>query len=426
MTESDRSRSSSVASTIADIISRLHNRLSEISLRTQRILISEIHELSGDDAQILTLLGDTVTANLETVFTALRNSIPLDEIEPPTVALEYARRLAQRDVPVDVLVRAYRIGHQTVFKILIHQIRQLGLDGETTLDVTDRLTTETFEYIDWISQRAIATYEDERTRWHESRNHDRATHVRDLLKGGDTDVDAMTMAIRYPLRRSHLALVVWFPETSAGSETARLERFIQQLTEAIAPREPHLYIPADRLTAWAWIPAPVGSPSPLTAAISEFVDKSDASPFVAIGGALAGVDGFRRSHQQAMEARRVALSDGNRTKHVIEACEPGVLLAGLLTEDAEGLRVWVSEVLGPLASATENDERLRETVHTFLRSGSSFKAAAAELHLHFNTVRYRVERAIERRGRSIDDDRLDVEVALRLCSLLGDSVLSKS
>ena len=35
--------------------------------------------------------------------------------------------------------------------------------------------------------------------------------------------------------------------------------------------------------------------------------------------------------------------------------------------------------------------------------------------VHFNTVKYRVGRAVERRGRPIDADRLDVELALLLC-----------
>ena len=85
-------------------------------------------------------------------------------------------------------------------------------------------------------------------------------------------------------------------------------------------------------------------------------------------------------------------------------------------------RVWVAEVLGPLASCTENDERLRETLRVFLRAGSSFKAAAEELHLHSNSVKYRVHRAIERRGRPISDGRLDVEVALLLCHWYGERV----
>jgi DNA-binding PucR family transcriptional regulator len=86
-------------------------------------------------------------------------------------------------------------------------------------------------------------------------------------------------------------------------------------------------------------------------------------------------------------------------------------------------RVWVAEVLGPLASCTENDERLRETLEVFLRAGGSFKTAAEELHLHTNSIKYRVQRAIDRRGRPISDGRLDVEIALLLCHWYGTAVL---
>jgi sugar diacid utilization regulator len=65
----------------------------------------------------------------------------------------------------------------------------------------------------------------------------------------------------------------------------------------------------------------------------------------------------------------------------------------------------------PIAIATA---RLRETLRVFVHCGSSYKLAAEQLTLHFNTVRYRVTRAVTRRGRAIEADRLDVEVALLL------------
>ena len=46
-----------------------------------------------------------------------------------------------------------------------------------------------------------------------------------------------------------------------------------------------------------------------------------------------------------------------------------------------------------------------------------------ELNLHFNTVKYRVGRAIARRGREVAADRLDVEVALLACHWYGAAVL---
>jgi len=106
------------------------------------------------------------------------------------------------------------------------------------------------------------------------------------------------------------------------------------------------------------------------------------------------------------------------------ASDPGLSVAALVGRDVDAASAWVDEVLGPLASDSENNERLRETLLVYLRSGSSYTAAADELHLHVNSVKYRIRRAVERRGRPITDDRTDIEVALLLCHWFGPAVLS--
>jgi DNA-binding PucR family transcriptional regulator len=83
----------------------------------------------------------------------------------------------------------------------------------------------------------------------------------------------------------------------------------------------------------------------------------------------------------------------------------------------------VREILGPLSSATDNDARLRETLRLFLGNGASYKATADELNLHFNSVKYRIQRAVERRGAPVGADRLEVELALLVCHWFGGSVL---
>jgi DNA-binding PucR family transcriptional regulator len=93
----------------------------------------------------------------------------------------------------------------------------------------------------------------------------------------------------------------------------------------------------------------------------------------------------------------------------------------LVGNDVEAASAWIDDVLGPLGSATDGDKRLRDTLRAFLGTGSSYKAAAEQLHLHSNTVKYRVQRAVDRRGRPITDDRLDVEVALLLSYWLDAS-----
>src|SRR5450756_1270242 len=80
---------------------------------------------------------------------------------------------------------------------------------------------------------------------------------------------------------------------------------------------------------------------------------------------------------------------------------------------------WVQTTLGSLAIDDENHERLRETLRVFLAVGSSYTAAATELTMHKNSVKYRVERASQERGRPIGHDRMDVELALAACHWLG-------
>ena len=83
----------------------------------------------------------------------------------------------------------------------------------------------------------------------------------------------------------------------------------------------------------------------------------------------------------------------------------------------------MASVLGDLAADNDNDARLRRTLRVFLGCGSSYKLAAEELGSHFNTVKYRVGRAVARRGREIGADRLDVELALLVCHWSGRPVL---
>ncbi len=116
---------------------------------------------------------------------------------------------------------------------------------------------------------------------------------------------------------------------------------------------------------------------------------------------------------------------GKREPTVIAATDPGVSIAALLSGDVADTRAWVAKVLGDLAGDDENDARLRETLRVYLGCGSSYKTAAEELNLHFNTVKYRVGRAVARRGREIDSDRLDVELALLICHWYGITVLQR-
>lgn len=413
-----------IAKAAATIVSSMEDQVNDITRSTQELLVTEISELRGD-TPLLQLLRDTVASNIDTFFSAIRHRISIEHIEPPAAALEYARRLAQREVSANALVRAYRLGHQAVLKIALEEIRVSELDPKLSLGVYELIARISFAYIDRISQLVLATYQDERDRWLGNRNTMRAARVRDLIAGGDVgiDIDAVVATIRYPLRRIHIAMVVWCRESDSGDELTAMERFLDKLAESIGACESPLFISIDHVTGWAWIPLPPNAAPGALGQIRTFAETTTDAPWIAAGNPLPGIDGFRRSHQQAQDARAVAITSDGNVPRFIAASDPGVAVAALVGNNLEAASTWVAEVLGPLSSPTESDERLRETLRAFLRTGSSNKAAAEQLHLHINSVKYRVHRAVERRGRPISDDRLDVEVALILCEWFGAAVL---
>jgi DNA-binding PucR family transcriptional regulator len=213
-------------------------------------------------------------------------------------------------------------------------------------------------------------------------------------------------------------MILWTTEAGAGEpDMLRLERFGLEVAEALKIDSP-LFIATDPSTGWAWLPLQSGTADPI-AEIRRLAD--DGVIRVAVGTIDSGVAGFRESHRRAQDARKVAVA--GRTAPVVAATEPEVRVAALMVDDLARTREWVQNTLGPLASNTAGDAKLRETLRIFLREGSSHTAAAEHLALHRNTVGYRVNKAVQRRGRPIADDQIEVEMALLACAQFHETVL---
>src|SRR6185295_19573410 len=135
-----------------------------------------------------------------------------------------------------------------------------------------------------------------------------------------------------------------------------MERFVQQLAESTGTHESSLFISVDRLTAWAWIPLSADAAPNAVARICAFAEARADAPRIAAGNPLPGVEGFRRSHQQAQGARAVAIASGSNANRFTAAGDAGLAVAALMGSDVSAAQAWVADVLGPLASCTENDE----------------------------------------------------------------------
>lgn len=417
----DAERPDDVAERIAAIADVLSEEFAPLAQALADRMATEIEQL-GDDERLIQLLGASVAANVETVLHVFQHRIDVDRVEVPSAAVEYARRLAQHGVAVDALIRAYRLGQDSFLQRAFEELT--GDDPLLTARVAQRLTAISFAYIDRVSQQVLTVYEDERERWLANRNAIRAARIRELLDESQLDVPAAEQTLGYRLQHQrHLGVVLWAVETgSPVSQIAVLERYSRTLADQLGCGARPLFVPTDEAAGWAWLPLDRDADEPTADSLAPAVRACGDDINIAIGRPGQGVDGFRRTHQQARQAQAVAVIAGGDTSLTLFR---DVGPVAMLCADVPATRAWVRDTLGPLAVDDAPHARLRETLRVFLSGGGSYLAAASTLTLHKNTVQYRVRRAEQELGRSVRDDALAIELALQACHWLGDAVLQR-
>lgn len=90
-----------------------------------------------------------------------------------------------------------------------------------------------------------------------------------------------------------------------------------------------------------------------------------------------------------------------------------------LVEDQHELRTFAEDVLGDLAADTPTAADLRTTLEALIDAGGNVAEAARNLHFHYNTLRYRIEKLEVMVGPFTTDARvrLDVQLALLVLTL---------
>lgn len=409
---------------VAAVAATLNAQLGEITRMMRELLADRIEELRGDQ-RILELLGASIEGNVDTILHVLQHDIPAEHVEPPSAAVEYARRLAQRGVPVNALVRAYRLGQDHMLKWSFAEIERQVDDQKIAFLASQRFVTVTFNYIDWISQQVVTAYETERERWLENRNTVRATRIREIIEGQDVGYETAEAAIGHPLRQIHVGIIVWVPEKTQGSDDlAQLEQMVTALGRELDCNGRPLFAACDRSSGWGWLPFGRSEPTVDPSTVEKLLKATAPGMMMTLGRPEAGIGGFRDTHRQALRAQRVALIAGPDAAAVTAYTDPGVRAAAMMCADLEETRMLVRTALCRLATDDPNHARLRDTLLQFLSTGCSYTATAELLMMHKNSVKYRVAKAQEARGGLIDNDRLDVELALVACRWLGRTMLA--
>ncbi|AIJ12473.1 PucR family transcriptional regulator [Streptomyces violaceoruber] len=150
---------------------------------------------------------------------------------------------------------------------------------------------------------------------------------------------------------------------------------------------------------------------PLTAGLD-----GDGRVTLGVSAAVHSAEGLRGALEEARHARRVAAARPGRV------CAAGhqelashVLLLPFVPDDVR--RAFTARLLDPLRDYDRRHRaELIPTLEAFLDSDGSWTRCANRLHLHVNTLRYRVGRIEQLTGRDLSrlEDKLDFFLALRM------------
>ncbi len=397
------------------------SRAAAVSEDVYHVILRDIPQLR-DDKPMLALLASSVGSNVDTCLQIMQHQIDLADVQAPTAAVEYARRLAQRGTPLTALLRAYRVGHACFSGWLLRELARQADDPQMITAATLGMSGIVAGYIDQASEKMVAAYTRERESWLRNRSAAQAARVRDLLAGERADVRAAEATLGYRLRQYHVGVVCWTGEAAGtADQVTRLERAISRAAAQAACSGDPLFLPRDESSAWAWLPLGIRDRFDFGPASTAGVDGDVRFAFGAVARDLAG---FCLTHQQAVAAQAVALAADSPAPRVVAFGE--VAPVAMMLGSAELLRAWVLSTLAGLAADDEHHARLRDTLLVFLQAGGSYKTTAGQLMLHKNTVQYRIRKARESLGRPMDESRHDVELALQASQWLGSSVLRRT
>jgi DNA-binding PucR family transcriptional regulator len=382
-------------------------------------ILRELPQLRDDEELRATTFAGA-DSNVRQIIEILRAGADPSEAAPPPTAIEHAYEYVRRGVPVDLLLRAYQVGQATFIQVVSTAVRDSIVDPDEIAEALEEVAATTLAYINTVMGDLIKRYARERDRWVRSAAAIRAQTLTTVLAGEPIDLDGAEQRLGYTLRRAHLGFVVWSPPQSASiDDMGALERTAAEFAGTLGGSG-RLIVPFGRQLIAGWVGGYDDAAPPAIPQID-----ADAAPEArgAIGSPGTGIDGFARSHREAMQARRVAELAGRRSGSVVAYDD--VALTALASADLEHARDFVHRQLGPLAGEDDDILRLTGTLRVYLEERSSPLRTAQRLGVHANTVANRIRAAQELLSDPIEERVSELLVALRLAQVVRGEAASR-
>jgi len=396
---------------VAQLLARLEQRLPEVGARLVDRYRAEIVDYQALGER--TLAGDiaqTAIANLEELVADLRAGTPIDSSRLERFRRSAVRR-AHQGVTFRGLLHAYRLWGQVVWEEMLSTART---DDPAEREAALRMASRIMDHVDTVSTAVAEAYMDEVAGvWS-----DREVVRRDLLellvsgRGTEDQIRRKTASFKFEVAEAHVVVVARHVDAAevGGSEWRAV---LAKARDHLKPPVGALLVGLREQEAVAIYPAPTPEGEGLADRQARALAATLQDFIVGIGRRQPGVKGIATSYRDAHEAIQIGMETGVRGRAIPFA---DVLLDHILRSSPYSAEL-LEETLRPIRDydAVKNAD-LTLTLKSYFETGFNLTRSAAALHVHVNTVVYRLDRIRRLTGRdpSDPDDLLLLVLGLKL------------
>lgn len=316
-----------------------------------------------------------------------------------TESLLIVRDGFRRGLDESAVLDAYRVGTNVAWRSWMQTAFTLTRDPDELCELLDVTARSLTSFIDATIAGIGEQMQMEREALTRGTHAERRETVALILDGATISKQRAESRLGYRLEQHHTAAVVWGDEST--TDLADLDAAAEALTR-IETGQRSLSVLASAATRWVWVPGPDGPDLPGVVAVVDGLPGVQ----IALGTTAAGIDGFRRSHLDAVATQRVMVRLGS-TQRVARFTD--IALVALISAEPEQADRFITHTLGDFASA---DAELQQTVLTFIHQQCNASRAAERMFLHRNTLLRRIARADDLLPTPLADNSVRVAVAL--------------
>ena len=324
-------------------------------------------------------------------------------IGPETLGI--ARDLVRRGLDASAM-DSYRTGQNASWRLWMAAAFTLTSDPDELSELLDVTANSIFTFVDATIAAIGEQVARERDRLRSGTHAERLEIVTLIVEGAPIHQDRAAARLNYALDRRHTAAIVF--SNAVEADQVALEAAAEALARAAGARRP-LSVIASASALWVWVSGErTPDPGAVQAALDDLPEVR-----IALGPTAPGIDGFRRSHLDALDTQRLL----QRTPGDVRvASYDDVRVVALATADEDRAQAFVERTLGALASASPE---LRDTLRTYLAEGSNAQRTAGATFTHRNTVLKRLDRAKDLLPTPLEGHALPVALALEIARWLG-------